>query len=316
MSERAVETARAVPEERASAGFLALEEDLEREHARAAQSLAEIETRLEQKRELSAPEREPIAEREQVAAGREREIERERLAASEAAEEAKRRLTEIATQIEAAGERVKGAEARLREESARLRQEVERRVEQEAERIRAAAQEKLEIELAEEAARAHLDAEVDARSAAAEWLRSQRKAIEREATREAEASVAERGAAPVAAEPDQAGSALRAGERAAGYREISERIDPVSAEPKKPGAGKRPTARSAVETGVVPAGPMINANEATFEQLRQLGMSVTQATRVIAYRERQDGFDSTDDLDRLPGFPKAFLAEVKQRLEI
>jgi DNA uptake protein ComE-like DNA-binding protein len=43
-------------------------------------------------------------------------------------------------------------------------------------------------------------------------------------------------------------------------------------------------------------------------------MSVTQATRVIAYRDRQDGFDSIDDLDTVPGFPKAFLAELKQRL--
>jgi DNA uptake protein ComE-like DNA-binding protein len=45
-----------------------------------------------------------------------------------------------------------------------------------------------------------------------------------------------------------------------------------------------------------------------------MGMSVTQATRVIAYRERQDGFDSIDDLDQVPGFPKDFLAALKQKL--
>ena len=43
-------------------------------------------------------------------------------------------------------------------------------------------------------------------------------------------------------------------------------------------------------------------------------MSVTQATRVIAYRERRDGFDSIDDLDQVPGFPKPLLAELKQQL--
>jgi len=61
-------------------------------------------------------------------------------------------------------------------------------------------------------------------------------------------------------------------------------------------------------------GKLINVNEATFEQLRDLGMSVTQATRVIAYRERQDGFESLDDLDSVPGFPKAMMAELKESL--
>jgi competence ComEA-like helix-hairpin-helix protein len=55
-------------------------------------------------------------------------------------------------------------------------------------------------------------------------------------------------------------------------------------------------------------------NQATFEQLRALGLSVRRATRVIAYRERQDGFDSVDDLDSVPGIPKTFVAEVKDRL--
>jgi DNA uptake protein ComE-like DNA-binding protein len=55
-------------------------------------------------------------------------------------------------------------------------------------------------------------------------------------------------------------------------------------------------------------------NDATFEQLRSLGMSVTQATRVIAYRERQDGFDSIDDLDSVPGFPRKLRSELKDQL--
>jgi DNA uptake protein ComE-like DNA-binding protein len=63
-----------------------------------------------------------------------------------------------------------------------------------------------------------------------------------------------------------------------------------------------------------PDAPMVDVNEATFEELRQLGLSVTQATRVVAYRQRRDGFDSVDDLDTIPGLPKSFLDEVKQRL--
>ena len=57
-------------------------------------------------------------------------------------------------------------------------------------------------------------------------------------------------------------------------------------------------------------------NEATFEQLREVGLSVTQATRVIAYRERKEGFASLDDLDTVPGLPKDLLSEVKEKLTV
>ena len=45
-------------------------------------------------------------------------------------------------------------------------------------------------------------------------------------------------------------------------------------------------------------------------------MTVTQATRVVAYRDRQGGFESVDDLDAVPGFPKDLLAEIKIRLTV
>ena len=51
------------------------------------------------------------------------------------------------------------------------------------------------------------------------------------------------------------------------------------------------------------SGETIDVNRATFEDLRDLGFSVTQATRVITYRERQSGFDSLDDLAAVPGMP-------------
>jgi DNA uptake protein ComE-like DNA-binding protein len=55
-------------------------------------------------------------------------------------------------------------------------------------------------------------------------------------------------------------------------------------------------------------------NGATYERLRSLGLSVTQARRVLAHRERSGGFRSVDDLDRIPGFPRAVLEELKQAL--
>jgi len=54
----------------------------------------------------------------------------------------------------------------------------------------------------------------------------------------------------------------------------------------------------------------------TFEQLRAENLSVTQATRVLAYRERMGGYSSVDDLDEVPGFPQDFLADFKRRFTV
>ena len=66
----------------------------------------------------------------------------------------------------------------------------------------------------------------------------------------------------------------------------------------------------------VASGDRININDATFEDLRELGFSVTQATRVITYRERQNGFESIDDLIEVPGMPDEFLTEIRNRLTL
>jgi len=51
----------------------------------------------------------------------------------------------------------------------------------------------------------------------------------------------------------------------------------------------------------------------TFEQLREQSLSVTQATRLLAHRERLGGFQSVDDLDQVAGFPEDLLADLKSR---
>jgi DNA uptake protein ComE-like DNA-binding protein len=61
-----------------------------------------------------------------------------------------------------------------------------------------------------------------------------------------------------------------------------------------------------------PAAPL-DLNLVTFEQLRSQNLSVTQATRLLAHRERLGGFTSIDDLDQVPGFPPDLLAEIKSR---
>jgi DNA uptake protein ComE-like DNA-binding protein len=57
----------------------------------------------------------------------------------------------------------------------------------------------------------------------------------------------------------------------------------------------------------------INLNTVTFEQLRQENLSVTQATRLLAHRERLGRFGSVDELDQVPGFPQEVLDDLKRR---
>jgi tyrosine-protein kinase len=64
-----------------------------------------------------------------------------------------------------------------------------------------------------------------------------------------------------------------------------------------------------------PDGP-VDLNAVGYEELRALDLSMTQAKRLIAYRERAGGFSSVDDLDDVPGFPDELRAELKERLSV
>jgi DNA uptake protein ComE-like DNA-binding protein len=54
----------------------------------------------------------------------------------------------------------------------------------------------------------------------------------------------------------------------------------------------------------------------SFEQLRAENLSVTQATRLLAHRERLGRFGSVDDLDEVPGFPQDALEDLKRRSRV
>lgn len=79
---------------------------------------------------------------------------------------------------------------------------------------------------------------------------------------------------------------------------------PPAAAPMPPvAASSSPDPRpAAAPPPVPPAGGAIDINAAGFEELRSVGLSVTQATRVMAYRERFGGYGSVEDLARVPGF--------------
>ena len=81
-----------------------------------------------------------------------------------------------------------------------------------------------------------------------------------------------------------------------------------SAEPEPESAA--PPAASA------PSGGGISLNSASYDQLRELGLSVTQTGRVLSHRERTGGFKSLDELDQIPGFPRSFLDDLKTRISL
>ena len=75
----------------------------------------------------------------------------------------------------------------------------------------------------------------------------------------------------------------------------------------KHGARKSPVKRSRGK---------LDLNAATFEQLRGLGLSVTQSARLVAHRDVNEGFGSLDELDNIPGLPRETLSRLKTQLKV
>ena len=69
-------------------------------------------------------------------------------------------------------------------------------------------------------------------------------------------------------------------------------------------------------TGAAESDGEVDLNAASYDDLRGLDLTITQAKRVIAYRERSGGFSSLDQLDDLPGFPDEVRAELKRRVRL
>ena len=57
----------------------------------------------------------------------------------------------------------------------------------------------------------------------------------------------------------------------------------------------------------------LNLNQASFAELRSLDLSITQSQRLLAYREQMGGYESIDQLDDVPGFPKAVREQLKRQ---
>ena len=68
------------------------------------------------------------------------------------------------------------------------------------------------------------------------------------------------------------------------------------------------------DTGADGSVEVYEINEVTFEQLRALGCSSTQAARILGRRSSVGPFEGADALDQVPGLPAEFRASLKQRL--
>ncbi|HEY3552933.1 MAG TPA: helix-hairpin-helix domain-containing protein, partial [Solirubrobacterales bacterium] len=95
---------------------------------------------------------------------------------------------------------------------------------------------------------------------------------------------------------------------------------PEPSTPPPPPAASQPPTYSVPDPAARPiepvgggSGEQINLNTVTFEQLREQNLSVTQATRLLAHRERLGGFQSVDDVDQVAGFPQEMLDDLKSR---
>lgn len=149
----------------------------------------------------------------------------------------------------------------------------------------------------EELEKSLVEAESSSREAAAEWLRGQVAALRKAARDE------------LAEEIEQA--------RSEGYDAgRADAPSPLPTSGAEPATEVAPLPSAERSTPSRSSGGLTNLNTADFDELRDVGLSITQANRVIGYRERFGGYDKLDDLNQVPGFPAALLAELKTKLEV
>ena len=148
-------------------------------------------------------------------------------------------------------------------------------------------------------------------------------ANERAAAAERRADEAERGArAELAREREQRfqpDEAPGRGQRRTSLRApglLRSRGEPAdAAEPSESPAAQTPADEVASDDAAPSdAGGMVSLSSAGVDELQSLGMSVTQAKRVIRHREERGGFHGIEELDDVPGFPPTFLDQIKGRL--
>jgi Helix-hairpin-helix motif len=116
--------------------------------------------------------------------------------------------------------------------------------------------------------------------------------------------------------PPARAARLRTGSRPRRPQPVaSPRVEPSPAAPRRVEPSPAAPRRDGPAPGAV-ADRRLDLNQVSFEQLRSLDLSITQCHRVLAYRKRLRGFDSIDQLDEVPGFPRGMREHLRHRLTV
>jgi DNA uptake protein ComE-like DNA-binding protein len=101
------------------------------------------------------------------------------------------------------------------------------------------------------------------------------------------------------------------------------RVKATAEQPKRPRARTTKATRPrAAKTGARRAtttrskSSKLDLNAATFDQLRGLGLSITQTSRLIAHREMAGGFDGVGELDEIKGLSRETIAQLRSRVRV
>ena len=110
-----------------------------------------------------------------------------------------------------------------------------------------------------------------------------------------------------------AASALEHGSTSRGRADSGTRVVPPT---QSAGSPLQPPTVSTSPSSTRSLSGGVSLNTATFEELREADLSVTQATRILAYRERFGGYTSIEDLERVPGFPSDTVESLRGRFTV
>ncbi len=84
-----------------------------------------------------------------------------------------------------------------------------------------------------------------------------------------------------------------------------------------PGRDKENKVIKATETSGEPDSSLININTATIEQLQTLpGIGKSRATDIVAYREKQGGFQSIEQIMEVSGIKEAVFEKIKELITV
>jgi DNA uptake protein ComE-like DNA-binding protein len=96
-------------------------------------------------------------------------------------------------------------------------------------------------------------------------------------------------------------------------KQLGAAVKKLADAPPKPARKKAPKAKAPAKR-TRRTKPDINT--ISYEELRKLGLTTTQAARLIAARETRGRFKDLDQLDELRGFPAETLAALKSKVRL